>query len=220
MTPTFRAALASLYERMDACARCRAVRNPLRHVLGAGAMRPDWMLVLVNPTSRNISSRHSYRGPRFPFIGVRQFWQVLAQGGFMDRALAAGLPPRAAWSLRHTETVQRALVKQRLFLTNAVKCCSDRGDYPSPEVLREGQRLLAEEIRIVRPRRIIAFGALVHRTLAGLPVSLTRYWAAAERPPFHENISGLRIPIVPCFFPIGRGSPSKAAAALRKLTRP
>ena len=217
------APLARLYDRIDCCRFCRRDRNRLLHIHGAGARRPDLMLVLVNPTHRNLSSdpagEHA-AGPRFPFIGVRQFWRVLADGGLIDQKVAAALPPRAGWRPEHTELVRRELVRNRLYLSNIVKCCYPHGDYPAPEVVRDQLGLLAEEVRLVRPRRIVAFGCLVHRTLTGENVTLSEYWRpGAGRKPAREKLTGLGLPVVPCYFPIGRGNPKKAAAVLRRIAR-
>jgi uracil-DNA glycosylase len=211
--------LQKLYAAVDACAFCRTKRNPLRHIHGYGAMRPDWMLILVNPTHRNISSAPTYRGSRFPFIGVRQFWNVLANGDLISEAVAGALPARTDWTAHHTDLVQRELIRNKLFLTNVVKCCYDHSAYPAPSVVRESVRHVAEEIRSVRPRRIIAFGGLVHRTLTNMPVTLAAHWAARTKPAYHEKISGLSVPVIPCYFPIGRGSPRKAAKILREVQR-
>ena len=218
--PNDAAPLTRLYARIDRCRFCRRDRNRLLHIHGAGARRPDLMLVLVNPTHRNLSADPAgvhAAGPRFPFIGVRQFWRVLAAGGLIDRKIAASLPPRAAWRPEHTDLVRRELVRRRLYLSNIVKCCYPHGDYPAPEVVRDQLGLLGEEIRLVRPRRLVAFGALVLKTLTGRNIKLSdpRQLSAGAV----EIVSGLGVPVAACHFPIGRGSPTKAAADLRRLRR-
>jgi len=207
--------LEKLYRKIDRCRFCREEANPLRHIHGAGAERPRLMLVLVNPTARNLSSDPAYDGPRFPFIGVRQFWRVLAEGGLIDKEVARHLPARAGWTGEHTELVRRELVRNKLYLTNLVKCCYGHSAYPRPEVIAGQLKFLAEEIRLVRPERIIAFGGLVFKMLAGKNVKLSEYWCGGPRATSPETISGRGIPVTPCFFPIGRGSPKKASAALR-----
>ncbi len=48
--------LEKLYKKVDECGFCKASRNKLQHIHGFGAMNPKLMLILINPTHRNISS--------------------------------------------------------------------------------------------------------------------------------------------------------------------
>jgi hypothetical protein len=117
--------LGKLYKRVDHCKFCKTAGNNLQHIHGYGVMNPKLMLVLVNPTYRNLSSDPEYKSARFPFIGVRQFWKVLAGGGLISKTAAYDLPLRSNWKRGHTEKLQRELLKNKLFLTNMVKCCYD-----------------------------------------------------------------------------------------------
>ncbi|MCI0615856.1 hypothetical protein L0244_22965, partial [bacterium] len=97
--------LRKLYDCVDACKFCKADKNLLQHIHGFGALNPNLMLVLVNPTYRNLSSAPEYKGARFPFVGVRQFWKVLAGGGLIDKNVACGLPLRKDWNKNHTQQI-------------------------------------------------------------------------------------------------------------------
>lgn len=208
--------LEQVYARVDECRFCKAEGNALRHIHGHGAMEPRLMLVLVNPTYRNISSDKSYHGDRFPFIGVRHFWRVMADGGLIDAKTAEGLPVASGWTEKHTDAVRQELFDNKLFLTNVVKCCYPHSNYPAGEVIREHAAFLADEIRTVRPKRIVAFGGLVYKTLTGKTVKLSEYWSGKPETAT-ENISGLDTDVIPCYFPVGRGKPKEAARILRTL---
>jgi len=207
--------LQKLYRRVDKCNFCKTGRNQLQHIHGYGAMSPKLMLILVNPTYRNLSSDPEYRGDRFPFIGVRQFWKVLAGSGLIGKKVAYGLPQRKDWIGKHTEQVKKELVKNRLFLTNIVKCCYNHSAYPSKNVIENQLELLAEEIKIVKPKVIVAFGGLVFKTLTEKSIKLADYWSG-PLDKSTEVVSGLGIPVMPCYFPIGRGNPRKAIEILSK----
>ncbi len=209
--------LNKLYQRVDRCSFCKASGNKLQHIHGYGTLNPKLMLILINPTHRNVSAHHGYHGPRFPFIGVRQFWRVLAEGGLIDQKVARSLPLRSGWNSKHTKLVQRELIRNKLFLTNVVKCCYDYSAYPSGRVIKDQTKLLAEEIRIVNPKKIVAFGGLVYKTLTGRNVKLSKYWYGQKREKVCEATLERRTPIVPCYFPIGRGKPKEAAEILRQL---
>lgn len=190
--------------------------NKLRHIHGFGAMRPKFMLVLVNPTYRNLSSEPGYAGPRFPFIGVRQFWRVISDGGLISRSAAYSLPSRAEWGSSHTKAMQNELLRNKLYLTNVVKCCYPHGKYPKGEVVEEGLKRLGEEIKIVRPKKIIAFSIFVYKMLTGKNIKMSSLDKKLPKAA-PETISGLKIPVLPCYFPIGRGSPKKAVKVLKKI---
>lgn len=205
--------LSTLYKKVDACSFCQSAHNPLQHIHGFGSLNARCMLVLINPTYRNISSAPDYQGPRFPFIGVRQFWRVLGESGFVDASIARSLPLRNQWTRAHTALVQKELLRNRLFLTNIVKCCYPHGNYPAQEVITAQKDILGKEIRSVRPKRIVAFGALTFKVLTGKAITLSAY-RYKESKIFYESLSGLGTPVIPCYFPTGRGSPRKAAQAL------
>lgn len=202
-----------LYKKVDACDFCRQAKNPLQHIHGVGARKPRYMLVLINPTYKNISSAPGYGGPRFPFVGLRQFWNILGKAGLIQEL---ELPSRSGWQDEHTQLIQKEIKRNRLFITNIVKCCYDHPDYPAREVIEHQKDILKEEIRIIQPRQIIAFGALTFKALTGLPIKLSEYWSERTQK-FSENISGLDTSVIPCYFPIGRGSPQKATKALQTI---
>ena len=208
--------LQILYERVDGCKFCKTDKNLLQHIHGFGSLNPKLMLILVNPTYRNLSSSPEYKGARFPFIGVRQFWKVLADGGLIDKNIAYGLPLRKDWGNEYTKQIKRELIHNKLFLTNVVKCCYNHSVYPNSEVIKDQLKILAEEIRIIKPRKIIAFGGFVYKALIGKDIKLSEYWNCGKKENDFEIISGLSVLVQPCYFPVGRGNPRRAAEILRK----
>lgn len=211
--------LQKLYELVDNCKLCKADKNLLQHIHGFGVLNPKLMLILVNPTYRNLSSDPKYKGVRFPFIGVRQFWKVLADGGLIDEKVAHELPLREYWGGEHTEQIKQELIRNKLFLTNVVKCCYNHSAYPDRKAVKDQIKMLADEIRIVNPKRIVAFGGLVYKTLTGKNVKLSEYWNSRRTGKSREIVSGLNIIVEPCYFPIGRGNPKKSAEIIRKFLR-
>ncbi len=209
--------LQKLYKQIDNCKFCKADKNPLQHIHGFGSIEPDFMLILINPTYRNLSSDQEYKGMRFPFIGVRQFWKVLADGGMIDKKVAYQLPLKKDWNNNNTKQIQQELIKNKLFLTNIVKCCYKNSSYPDKKVIQDQLKILSEEIKIVQPKRIITFSSLVFKILTGKNVKFYQYWNHQKIHKNHEIISGLNIPVIPCYFPIGRGNPKKAAEILNRI---
>jgi uracil-DNA glycosylase len=212
--------LKNLYQQIDSCRFCKKSKNYLQHIHGFGAARPKFMLILINPTHRNLTADPTYQGARFPFVGVRQFWQVLAKGGFTSQTIADQLPKRSSWKILHTQILQQELLQKRLFITNVVKCCYNHSNYPAKVVIAHQINYLRQEIQIVRLRKIIAFGALVYKILTSQNIILKNYWQNYPlKKTDKEIISGLNIPTVPVYFPVGRGNPAKAIQVIHKIQK-
>ena len=217
--------LRGLARLVDACHRCSAERNPLHHIYGGGKTdRPEFCFVLINPTYRNISAAPHYKGPRFPFIGVRQFWRVLHQAGFFSIQTLHKVEEKP-WSLLTTAAVLKELQRQRVYVTNLVKCAQNHPRVPSRTALQEDLPLFAREMQLVRPKRIVAFGRLTSLALTGHELSLGRYYTeiksgGAPRYLEYRASDRLAIPVLPSFFPVGRGNPRLAAEILRLARTP
>jgi uracil-DNA glycosylase len=210
--------LRILYSKIEKeCPFCKKSGNKLQHIFGFGKLNPKLMLILINPTHRNLSSRPDYRGDRFPFIGVRSFWKVLAEGNLIDKKIVSSLPNRNQWRDEDTEKIKEELLKNQLFLTNIVKCCYEHADYPERPVIKWHLRWLEQEIKIVNPQRIVAFGTLVFKILTGKIITFRDYLENTSEHNYFESLTGLKIPVIPCPFPIGRGSPSKAISVLKLI---
>jgi uracil-DNA glycosylase len=210
--------LKNLYQQIDHCQFCQSSQNPLQHIHGFGVASPKFMLILINPTHRNLSAGQNYQGARFPFVGVQQFWQVLAKGGLISQKIADQLPKRSDWQIPHTKMLQQELLKQELFITNVVKCCYDHSYYPAKEVINKQLNFLRQEIQIVKPAQILAFGTLVFKILTGRSIILKEFWKnSVIQKVDREIISGLNIATMPVYFPVGRGNPVKAIKILQRI---
>ena len=219
-----RKALFSLFERVDACESCRKARNPLRHVLGGGQMkRPRFALVFINPTHRNRSSHPSYAGSRrYPFIGVRHFYRFLADAGFLKQKTVAPLYERG-WQLSDERRIEADLARHQIYLTNLVKCAQPHPRYPSADAICAQLPLLTQELRLVSPRYIVAFGGVSIKALTGTAILLRDVLqdvrARRYSPQPSLGLAELRLPVLPCFFPLGHGNPPKALEVLRFITQ-
>jgi len=209
--------LKFLYKQIEECPYCKKSGNRLKHIFGFGVLNPRLMLILINPTYRNLSSNPDYCGDRFPFIGVRSFWKVLASGNLIDKKISSSLPDRSGWKNSDTERIKEELLKNQLFITNMVKCCFAHGDYPARPIIKWHLKWLKQEIMIVKPQKIVAFGTLVFKELTHKTIVFKNNLNKLTKHNNFELLTGLKIPVFACPFPIGRGSPQKAALVLRKI---
>ena len=216
--------LESIFRKFDASVRIGRQRNRLRPVFGAGKFRrPRFLFCFINPTHLNLSSHPGYEGTRrYPFIGVRHVWRFFADAGFVDRKIVDDIY-RRGWRIPDEDLVERSLAKHGVYLTNLVKCTQPGPENPTMKVVREDLPLLLEEIRIVDPDYIVTFGALPFRALAGQDIRLQDVFEAVGRKAFRPTKSvpahGKTYPVLPCYFPIGRGDRKKALAVLRYIKK-
>ncbi len=214
--------LDELESVVDNCPRCQKQHNPLRHVFGGGhRLSPDFCFVLINPTHSNISTKEGYEGPRFPFIGVKRFWKVLHRGGFIADEVIDKVE-RKPWDAATTDLVLRELERHRIYLTNLVKCTGDNPDIPSTSVFEEDFPVFSREMALVQPRHIVAFGQVTFWVLTGQKIKLGEHYdhlPNTEMPHAQPSrpMEGRVFPVIPNFFPVGRGNPTRSVEVLRKI---
>lgn len=218
---TARPSLAQLRlrARIDALGAATSARTGLAPIYGGGAAdRPDWSLVFINPTGRNISSRPGWGGPRFPFIGTGRIWRFLAGAGLLPGRVADRLPARAQdWSEAVAVGLEAELARAGLYLTNVVKSTAPDSRLPSPAEIDRWRQLLHDELELARPRLTVAFGVLAWRALTDQNIRLAEAYdrQLAGRPIVAASCRGL--PVAPCYFPVGRGNPRRAGRMLFRL---
>ena len=127
------------------------------------------------------------------------------------------------WQIPDEDRIERSLSKHGVYLTNLVKCTQPGPENPTMKEVREDLPLLLEEIRIVDPDFIVTFGALPLRALTGRSDRLRdvskNLGRKAYRPMRSIPAVGTTYPVLPCYFPIGRGDRKKALTILRSIKR-
>lgn len=213
--------IKKLYQRFDKCSRCRQEKNPLLHILGGGKfIKPRFCFVFINPTHLNLSSHQDYQGQRrFPFIGVRYFYRLLAEAGFADQKIVDNIYQRG-WQIEDEDKVEQSLARNNVYITNIVKCTQAHPESPTKEFISQDFSLFSQEIKLVSPKYIVAFGKLVIKTLTKQDVRLNNYLEAKS----YQSLESVKIvnkvyPVLPCFFPVGRGNPKKAIKILSYIKK-
>ena len=195
--------------------------SDLPPVMGGGQThRPRLALVFINPTHRNASTRNGWAGPRYPFIGTKAVWRVLAQGQLLPATVADEIVSRPTWDEEFAASVYSRVEASSLYLTNLVKWTGPTGDLPSGAMVKTYADILRRELELVCPEAVVAFGGLTYRALTGEAVRLSDVLQTVRtegRVPSSRSRFG--IPVYPCYFPVGRGNPRSAAEILAALTR-
>ncbi len=216
--------LRKLFREFDACGRCRRQANPLRHILGGGrCRRPRFLFLFINPTHLNISCRAGYGGKRrFPFIGVRHFFKILAQAGFIDRDVVDRIYARG-WQTADERHIEKSLADNGVYITNVVKCTQPHPENPDQSAIKEDRPLLLREIAVVDPRYIVTFGLVPFRALTGqdlrLQACLEAVRSGTYRPIRCPDIGGKDRAVLPCYFPVGRGNQRHALEILSYIRK-
>lgn len=204
--------LNELFQKFDNCSLCKSSQNKLQHILGGGKFKsPKVAFVFINPTHTNISSSPDWNGRRFPFIGVTHFWQILSDSGWVAREKIENIK-RHGWGKEIIDHLVEDISNREIYITNLVKCTLPHGDYPEKDVFDYHLPLFDKELRIVKPKAIVSFGGLAAKYLTGKNLVLRKYFLNPG-PLVYRHI-----PVYPCYFPVGRGSPKLASQVLRQLT--
>ncbi len=213
--------LDRIWDRVDSCKSCRQKGNRLQHILGSGALNPKLMIVFINPTARNMSSQSVWKGPRFPFIGRKRPWDIFEKVGWIDTNLLAEINERENnWSYDFANKVNSALIKNRLYITNIIKCTSEDATLPKMSDIKSQMHLFEKEIIAVNPEMIVSFGSLPTNALLKEEIKVSELYEKTMekgKPKFFKVKLDKVYNVFPCYYPIGRGNPTKAVEMLGYL---
>ncbi|MBW3001575.1 hypothetical protein KY338_00255 [Candidatus Woesearchaeota archaeon] len=214
--------LIQLWKKVDALSK----RFPSQYkpVLGNGKCKnPKYMLVFINPTKSNISSHHSWKGFRAPFIGTKPVWKVLSKADFFGEQLTKIINISKTWSPFFAKNVYASLKFRKVYLTNIVKWTGNNADLPNAEKIKAYLPLLKKEIEIVKPKYIITMGLIPFEHLTGHKIKLGEYYKEVMKTKklktFDLKIDSKTYKVIPCYFPVGRGNPKRAAEILKLLKK-
>ncbi len=194
--------------------------NKLKPILGDGKrICPKIMFIFINPTHVNISSDEKWQGPRFPFIGTKPIWRIFHKAGMFDDALIEQINKGKSWSLEFTDKVLNSLKSKSFYFTNIVKWTGHDASLPDSAKIKLFLPILENEIEIVKPQYIVTFGLIPFENITKQKIKLSEYYTKVMQ----DNIirfvemkfGDFQTKIIPCYFPIGRGSPKKAVEILK-----
>lgn len=202
--------------------------HTLDAISGAGQIkRPNLALVFINPTHRNISTSPEWNGLKAPWIGCANIWQLFADAGLIGEKMNQAIQSaKTNWSEQFALDIYSHVADQGLYITNIVKWAGLDAKLPEREKIRLYAPLLLEELKIIQPKRVIAFGQLTFDgLLRELGVKPQEKFGAVNEATLNTGvIQGIQTrvgEIIPCYFPVGQGikNREKAVEVLQMLAR-
>lgn len=196
--------------------------STLEPIMAGGKVhKPKYMFVFINPTYRNVSSDSAWEGRRRPWTGTRYIWKIFNDAGHFDDDLLEEIKKRRAWDIEFADKVYNHLENRGFYFTNIVKWTGENADLPDTNKTKLFLPILLREIEIVQPEYIITFGLIPFYALVDEKIKLGKYFdyvlKTGHLKYFPININNTVYKILPSYFPVGRGSPKRAAKILSML---
>ena len=129
---------------------------------------------------------------------------------------------KKVWTAKDIQFVLQSLKQNDLYLTNIVKCTGSNADLPSVSKIRSQSHLFLEELEIVQPKLIIAFGLLPFKALTRQNIKLKYFFELFKKSKLSFSTQPLNeksFPVIPCYFPVGRGNPKQAVEILQLIQK-
>lgn len=164
---------------------------------------PDICFVFMNPTGRNIASSKTWKGPKSPWIGTKNIWDLFYALNLLDESIYNKIKSIKSkeWTENFAEEVYQNVQKHKYFITNLGKCTQiDARELPD-KVYKEYLHLLEKEIEIINPKVIILFGNQVSSIVLNEKISVSQ----CRKKLFEKAIAGHIYKFYPVYYPVGNG---------------
>ncbi len=173
-------------------------------VYGGGCEdRPEFCLVFVNPTARNIATCKEWRGIRRQWLGTKNIWSFLTQAGLFDGELNEQIQNMRPdqWTESFCQRVYSEVERRKLYITNLAKCTQDDARSLPNSVFVQYRDLFFEEVKMIRPKKIVLFGNQVSSIVLGKNISVSQCRRKCEK----LVLDGEEFDCYPVFYPVGNG---------------
>lgn len=170
---------------------------------GGCSDNPDIMFVFMNPTGKNIASSKEWEGPKSPWIGTKNIWDLFEAIGLLDEKLYKEIKSikGSEWTVEFANRVYDDVAKHRFFITNLGKCTQVDARPLPDSVYKEYLRFLECEIEIVKPKVIVLFGNQVSSIVLNRKISVSE----VRKKRFEKEIGGESFKFYAVYYPVGNG---------------
>ena len=170
---------------------------------GGCTKNPNICFVFMNPTGRNIASSKTWKGPKSPWIGTKNIWDLFYQLNLVEEELYHKIREIKGkdWTPNFAKEVYKDVKNHKYFITNLGKCTQLDARTLPDSVYIEYLYLLEKEIDIIHPKVIILFGNQVSSIVLGEKISVSQ----TRKKCFPKEINGKTYKCYPVYYPIGNG---------------
>lgn len=176
----------------------------LHAVYGGGCEdNPEFCFIFINPTARNISAHKSWKGIRRQWLGIKSVWAFFAEVGLFDKKLNEKIQSMRPeqWTEEFCEEVYKEVEKKKIYITDLGKCSQDDARSLPDSVYTKYRDLLFEEIKMIRPQKIVLFGNQVSSVVLGEKISVSQCRRQCKK----LVLDGVEFDCYPVFYPVGNG---------------
>ena len=170
---------------------------------GGCCNNPDICFVFMNPTARNIAADKSWQGPRSPWIGTKNIWDLFMAIKIIDEDLYQEIKSKKGreWTPDFAKKVYKKVENNKIFITNLGKC-TQIDARPLPCLLYTSDLTLIEkEIELVNPKVIILFGNQVSSIFLKEKISVS----TSRKKKYIKEINNKKYTCFSVYYPIGNG---------------
>jgi DNA polymerase len=185
---------------------------------GTGCIKnPKVMFLFMNPTARNLSTHKKWKGIRASWIGHKNTWQLFCDVEVFDKKLNDKIQSsnKADWTPELAEEIYKNIAKNKAYVTGLARCTQPDARHVPDIVFRESREITLEEIKMVNPKYIIAFGNQVSSNLLKQLIKVSE--CRCKR--YDLIIGNKSYPVYPTFYPVGMGlrNIKKAIEDIKKI---
>lgn len=170
---------------------------------GGCTKNPNICFVFMNPTKRIIASKKSWKGPKSPWIGTKNVWDLFYALDLVDVDIYKKIKSikESEWTIEFAEEVYKDVEKHKYFITNLGKCTQEDARELPDQVFLKYLNLLEKEIELVNPKVVILFGNQVSSIVLNKKISVSQ-----ERKQVHQKeINNKNYTCYSVYYPIGNG---------------
>lgn len=164
---------------------------------------PDVMFIFMNPTGKNIASNKEWVGPKYPWIGTKNIWDLFYEVNLLDKEIYDKIKSIKGkeWTVNFTEEVYDNVKKHRFFISNLGKCTQVDARPLSDSVYKKYLHLLEKEIEIICPKVIVLFGNQVSSIVLNEKIQVS----SVRKRLFEKEINGKKYKFYSVYYPVGNG---------------
>lgn len=192
-----------LFKHFDRLQQMYGDKN-LDAIYGCGRTNnPNFCLVFMNPTARNVAASKKWKGLKAPWIGTKNIWKLLYQLGFIDTCILDEINSRkpSDWNAYFSQKVYKKVHKNSLYITNLSKATQIDARPLKDKVFKEYLELFKEEIHHVKPKVILTFGNQVSSVCLGKNIHISEWRKKHDTLKIKEK----SYRVFPIYYPVGQG---------------